>query len=316
MNQRRVVLLGPQRDHQNVAETVADLGIQGAVATITAGWEERESEDAELAEHLPNQAHNLGLYPRAEQVFREDPEVRSLLYERYDRLRELQTLYRLRLSAQLEVCRKLLAESEPAAPDDLYGPEIEDAIRAVRSLDAHHLERAAKLDRETLERLGAGQRSSVARHRDELARTLEGVELMLLAGGHVGILLNRLRLFDVLGLAPETPVVAWSGGAMVLAERIVLFHDSPPQGPGDAEIYAPGLGLVRGVVPLPHARHRLRLDDPARVALFARRFAPDTCAALDGGERLEGIAGDGEWKVSGDTRVLQTSGTVREESPA
>jgi hypothetical protein len=120
-------------------------------------------------------------------------------------------------------------------------------------------------------------------------------------------------MFDVLDLAPHTPVIAWSGGAMAVAERVVLFHDSPPQGPGDPAIYARGLGLVAGVVPLPHAGDRLRLDDPARVALFARRFAPDVCVTLDGGDRLDFDGGAARWDRS-PVRVLGSDGAVRERA--
>ena len=315
MGARPVVLLGPQRDLHTVADAVRELGVDGPVATVTAGWEEREAEDAELRDHLVGRAVNLGLWPRAEDVFRSDPEVRALLHERYDRLRALQSVYRLRLAGHLEACRTLFGRTDPRDPDELLGPEIEDAIEDVRALDAHHLGRTAGLDAEILERIGAEERGSIAPHREQLTQRLAGCGAILIAGGHVGILLNRLRLFGVLDLAPELPVVAWSGGAMVLSERVVLFHDSPPQGPGNAEVYAPGLGLVRGVVPLPHANQRLRLDDEARVALFARRFEPDLCAALDGGERLRGSSGGTEWEVSG-TRLLSTDGTVRGERVA
>ena len=165
-------------------------------------------------------------------------------------------------------------------------------------------------------RLRASELPSVARHRDELRELIEPTGALLIAGGHVGVLLNRLRLFAVLELIGDRPVVAWSGGAMALTERIVLFHDSPPQGPGDAEIYAPGLGLVRGVLPLPHARHRLRLDDPARVALLAQRFAPDLCVPLDAGERLDGSRGDTHWTLLGGARTLDADGSVREVGAA
>jgi hypothetical protein len=313
---RRIVLLGPQRDRQTVATAVADLGVSGPLAIVTAGWEEREAEDAELREHLGRPVTALGLWPRAEQVFHADPEVRTLLYERYDRLRALQELYRLRLAPELAACRALLSRTDPAAPDALHGPEIEHAIAGVRRLDAHHLARTQALDIEIFGRIDAGHRPSLARHRAEVERALGDVDALLIAGGHVGILLNRLRLFSVLEMAQELPIVAWSGGAMVLAERIVLFHDSPPQGPGDAEVYARGAGLVRGVVPLPHATQRLRLDDPARVALFARRFAPDLCAALDAGERLDGTRAGDAWTLADGARCLATDGRVLSEVAA
>jgi hypothetical protein len=67
----------------------------------------------------------------------------------------------------------------------------------------------------------------------------------------------------------------------------VLFHDRAPQGPGHAEVYGSGLSVLRGVVPLPHARARLMLDDAPRMAVFARRFAPDRCILLDSGTRVD-----------------------------
>jgi hypothetical protein len=48
---------------------------------------------------------------------------------------------------------------------------------------------------------------------------------------------------------------------MALTDRIVLFHDRSPQGFGHPEIYGRGLSVLHNVVPLPHARARLLLDD-------------------------------------------------------
>jgi hypothetical protein len=189
---------------------------------------------------------------------------------------------------------------------------LEDALIAVRALDAHHLQRSAALDDQIRERIRAKPRASVQRHREQVARLLEGAGALLIAGGHVGVLLNRLRLFRVLEQSGELPIVAWSGGAMVLTERIVLFHDRPPQGAGDAEVYAPGLGLLRGVVPLPHASARLDLHDPRRVAQFARRFGPAACVALDAGTRLDRRRGEDQWRVGPTTRVLCPDGQLVE----
>ena len=211
--QRRVVLLGPQHEQQTVARAVEDLGVESPFAAITAGWAEREGEDAELSDHLGGRTINLGLYPRAEEVFAEDPTVRAMLFERYDRLRALQAVYRLRLAPQLQTCRELLARTDPANPDALHGPEIDGAIAGVRALDAHHLERTAGLDSEIAHRIDSHNRSSIERHRNDLAHELDDVGALLIAGGHVGRLLNRLRLFDIFGLTPGKPVVAWSGGA-------------------------------------------------------------------------------------------------------
>ena len=39
-------------------------------------------------------------------------------------------------------------------------------------------------------------------------------------------------------------------------------------------------------MPLPHARRRLRVDDPIRMSVLARRFAPARCLVLDDGTRV------------------------------
>ncbi len=307
---RPVVLLGPQRLQQSVSAAVADLGLGGPLAVVTAGWEEREHEDSELARDLGGRTRNLGLFPRAEEVYVRDEAVHSLMLEREDRLRQLQDLYRLRLSPQLEACRTLLERTDPSDPDELHGPEIDSAIDGLRALDLHHLHRTTALEHEIDKRLAELSSPVMDSHRSELAELLDGTEALLLAGGNVATLLRVLRLFCVIDLSPGKPVVAWSAGAMALGRQVVLFHDSPPQGRGDPELYGPGLGLVDGVLPLPHARHRLRLDHPARVALLARRFDPSLCVALDYGGRID-RSPDGEtWLPSGAAAVLRPDGAV------
>jgi peptidase E len=114
---------------------------------------------------------------------------------------------------------------------------------------------------------------------------------VLVAGGHVAVLLNRLRLFGFAELARGKPIIAWSAGAMALSDRVVLFHDRPPQGAAHAEILEGGLGLIPGVVALPHAHRRLALEDPERVREFAQRFAPARCLTLEHGSLVRWHAG-------------------------
>jgi hypothetical protein len=73
---------------------------------------------------------------------------------------------------------------------------------------------------------------------------------------------------------------------MALTERILLFHDTPPQGRRNPELFGPGLGLVKGRVLLPDARTRLDSSDRVRMQLLARRFAPAACVTLDSGATL------------------------------
>jgi hypothetical protein len=89
----------------------------------------------------------------------------------------------------------------------------------------------------------------------------------------------------------------------------VLFHDHGPEGNTEAEVFDRGLGRVRGVVALPHARRRLRLDDPDRCAVMARRFTDQHCVLLDDGTALELTESGGLPKGA---RILGLDGAVHE----
>ncbi|MDX1643304.1 MAG: hypothetical protein R3244_02990, partial [Thermoanaerobaculia bacterium] len=138
----------------------------------------------------------------------------------------------------------------------------------------------------------------------------EECEAIAIAGGHVVVLASRLRLFDLLGRWGERPIFAWSAGAMVLAERVVLFHDSPPQGFGHAEVYDAGLHRFVRLQPLPGADRRLRLDDRERVSILARRLAPTVGVPMDGGEHL--VLRDASLWTETPLRRLTVDGTVEE----
>jgi hypothetical protein len=90
---------------------------------------------------------------------------------------------------------------------------------------------------------------------------------------------------------------------------VVLFHDFVSHGVAQTEVFGEGLGVVRGLVPLPHMRRRLRVDDPVRMSVLARRFTPDRCVVLDDGVRVP-LSADG--RPPADARVLDDDGQVVE----
>jgi hypothetical protein len=275
---RRVGLLGPQRFDPTLAQAVGALGLDGPLATVTAGWQEREAEVDELHEHLHGRAVNLELHRRGEAVFARDPELAQAHRDRQALFRRLQELYVFRLDSLKRVCRELF--SRPG-DDGALASERGDAIDALRRLDARHEARLADIHAAWNERWKPLERDAVAHERREIRARMEGVAGLAIAGGHVAVIVNRLRLFGVLELAGDRPVVAWSGGAMACAERIVLFHDHPPQGRGNAELLDRGLGVAPGLVLFPHARRRLALDDEVRLQILSLRFAPARCVLLD-----------------------------------
>jgi hypothetical protein len=303
----RIALLGPQRFRPTVVEALDALGVEGTLLAVTAGWREREHEDEELREHVGRPLVNLQLYDRYERVLREDAELAAALAARQEQLREAQRLYRLRLDHALRAARELMARDQRS---DFLEAHRRDAIRAVRTLDRQHLARLHRVHESFVEQWQPEKREAVIVQRREMAEALAGASALVVAGGHVAVLLNRMRLFDLPRLLDHQPIVAWSAGAMALSDRVVLFHDSPPQGAGNPEVLDAGLGLCPDLVPLPDARQRLRLEDPVRVALFARRFSPSICVALDGAARL---LGDGHrWRAAPGTNRLGRRGKLME----
>jgi len=302
----RVILLGPQR-RPTLDTAIRLLGEPDApVATVTAGWQEREADDAELSRHLAGRDVNLRLYQRWLDVQERDPEYTAGERGLSAVLAELQELYLLRLDHAL---RAVYALQRHESGDALRSEEVSAAVAAVRDLDAAHLRRCNEARLEFFDRLAPHDRPAIAEHRAAVTAALTRAGALVIAGGHVGVLAEVLHLFNVAAALKDTtngtPVIAWSAGAMALTDRIVLFHDRAPQGPGQPEVWGSGLSLVRDAVLLPHARARLLLDDAPRMAVLARRFAPARCVPLEAGTRLEPRE-DGSWPPG--TRILAEDG--------
>jgi hypothetical protein len=308
---RALAFLGPQRFRPTLDRAVAALEIEGDLATVTAGWQEREREVEELHDHLGGRAVNLELHRRGNLVFEEDPEFAAAYHRRQELFREMQEIYALRLDAAMSASLALAARPGHAR---LLEEERYAALESVRALDEMHVARLAEIHDEFDGRWRPAERSALRTQREELARLIEGVSGIAIAGGHVAVLLNRLRLFDIFALSGTRPVLAWSAGAMACAERVVLFHDHPPHGPGHPQVLDQGLALAEGLIFLPHARRRLDLGDTIRVSLFARRFDPTALAVLEDGAILTWRQGTG-WSADEGCLKLQPDGSLAPLEP-
>jgi hypothetical protein len=303
-----------------VGALVRSLPPDGPVATITAGWQEREPDDNELSALLGTRDINLGLYRRWLDTQERDPEYARGERRLTELIAERQELYLLRLDHALQAVYALQHHSERADAQrgqtlrgqTLRSEALTEAIAAVRELDQAHLRHVNTMRGEFFAALRPHDRPMIAAHRAAVADVLRGSAALVIAGGHVGVLADVLHLFNVaaaLDSAPAAaPVIAWSAGAMALTDRIVLFGDRSARGPGHAEVYGSGLSMLRDVVLLPHARARMLLDDTPRMAAFAQRFAPADCVVLEGGTRIETGSGDPAWP--GGTRMLRADGYV------
>ena len=292
----RAILLGPQR-RPTLEAVVRSLGLPGPFATVTAGWQEREPDDGELRALLGGRSVGLELYRRWLDVQERDPEYAAASRALADVLAELADLYLLRLDYALQAVYALQKRSAP----------LTEAVEAVQELDEAHLARVNEVRGEFFERLRPHDRPVIAAHRASVASIAGSAAALVVAGGHVGVLAEVLHLFNV-AAALRSPVIAWSAGAMALADQIVLFGDRAAYGPGHPEVYGSGLSVVRDVVLLPHAKARLLLDDAPRMAVFAQRFAPASCVLLEAGTRVELSDGSAGWPAG--ARVLGEDGHV------
>lgn len=300
-----VTLLGPQR-RPTLSGVVRRLGLHGApLAAVTAGWEDREPDIEELDEHVGGGTVGLCLWKRWQTILAHDPELAEADRRRRQMREEIQDLYLIGVAH----ARSALSEMEhlPGRDPDLVRRAVTDAVEVLQALDATHLTRVAEIETTFYADARPHERPAVAHHRAEVGEQVARCEGVLLAGGHVAVLLDLLHLFNVAPLLTERPVVAWSAGAMVLTDRVVLFNDRSTGVHADPEVYAQGLGLVRDVVALPAAHQRLTLDDPGRVSALVRRFSPSWCVPLDPGSRF---ALDPSYDLPDATPVLARNGAI------
>ncbi|ANS79243.1 hypothetical protein SGUI_1847 [Serinicoccus hydrothermalis] len=297
----RITLLGPQR-HPQLDQVASSLGLEGArVATITAGWRDREHDDSLLVEQLGGSCVNLGLWQRMQQIWAEDPELEQADRARRAVLTELQELYVIGLQHAVEALTRIRGH-EPRDPR-IHRMAVEDVLGVMRDLDERHVRRVAELHQEFYARHLPEQRDAVVHGRAEVGRLVEGCDAVVITGGHVGVLLGTLHMFNLAPVLAEPvadpddpsglharvrrPVIAWGAGAMALTERVMLFYDDAVIAPGVAEMLMDGLGLTRGLVALPSASDRLAVGDPPRMQTLVSRCHPRLPLPLDPGDRVD-----------------------------
>ena len=299
-----IVLCGAQHAEPSLPRVLRTLGVTGPVALVTAGWQEREGESGVVADPgVP--AVDLALHARGEQVFAKDPQLAEAYKARQLKLKLMQDFYRVRLDHAWQAARAVAVRS---ADPELVAEEHVASIDLLRHLDRGHVQRCNAVHDAFEAQHQPARRPIMQRHLEELRAAIEPTDALVIAGGHVAVLLNRLRLFGVTGLAGKRPIIAWSAGAMALTDRVVLFHEDPPHGQAISEVLEGGLGLAHDLVVLPEPRLRLHLDDAVRVGELAQRYAPATCVAIDHGAQI-GVE-DGRAIRAVDAQRLDPSGAV------
>jgi hypothetical protein len=278
-----LTILGPERPDGALPAVLKNHGVTGPLALVSAGWRYDEARDEPLRAAVPNEVRNLRLYDRFRILEREAPDLTAQYTAKQDAIRRVKDRYRMRVQTGLASASALFSEHR-----DLGCRWFLQAIRHLRETDELFLSEARALHTKFEQEVRPGEHPLVRREREAVREELSGCAALLVAGGHVGVLRNRCFFFDLGPVLNHRPVYAWSAGAMLMTERVLLYHDRTAYGPGTAEFLDHGFGLLRNTVFLPHARERLDLDNTANLTVLAHRLAPRRVIALENGAVYDG----------------------------
>ncbi len=309
MSGLRAVVLGPQVGAISLTGGIAALDPPpGKIADITVGWRETEPVRREVdreIEKCGREPAPLLIGERVGRAFGADPELSQAHRALQEGLLAEERLYRARLSLAVEAARQIsLLEVE----DHHRAPYAAAARDAIREADRMHLDRHAAMWEEFRTELRPADRPGLRREKEEVEEILADAAAVVLTGGHVAVIRNRLRLLELGPALRRLPVLAWSAGAMVLTRQVVLFHDRLPHGAARPEILGYGLSLLPGIALFPDAGARLDLDDRRSLGELAGRVAPDWAVLLDPGEQLHWDGG--KWTAPAGLRTLTETGEL------
>ncbi len=305
----RAVVLGPQPGRISLGPGLEALELPpGPVAAITVGWRETEPVLKEVEQELGRcgrEAVPLHIGERVGRVFERDAPLAEAHRALQEGLLAEERLYGARLRRAVETAHEVVRLSVAERYRDPYA---EQAWHAILAADRFHVERHAELWQEFREAVGLGARPAIREQREELEGLLAGAVAVVLTGGHVAVIRNRLLLLGLADALAPLPVLAWSAGAMVLTPRVVLFHDRLPGGSARPEILGYGLSRLPGIALFPDARIRLDLGDRQSVAELSGRVHPDRAVLLDRGDMVQW---DGRaWSAPDGIRLLTGDGDV------
>ena len=260
------ILLGPQRFTTTVGSTVRALALTGPLAMVNAGWEERESDDAELAGHLDGRGVNLRLHHRMMDVLAKDEHFAAAALAFRDRMDELRAFYGIRLQAAIDAVhavahRTSMHSGGPSPRRPRWRP-------CATSTGWYASSSPSSLARPVLSRRRTRTAPS-GWHQGEIGAILDECEAVVVAGGNVRTLLWTLRFFDVT-IRPRADgrrLVGRGDGADWT--RSSSSTTSPRRESRRPRCHDTGLGRLPGIIALPHAKRRLQLDDHERMSVLA-----------------------------------------------
>lgn len=302
------------------------------VMVVTAAWGDGELDDGSIRSGFAAQGRdaieNLALWTAMATFLRERPLVDGILKEHQAAWTALHDAYavenaaltntmrdawaRARESLGIDHFPRLLTRGDRQVPGPPTRPVDHLVEHALAQAVQRHIEALVQADdlrAKALEELwdhfhlaaGLAFDSLWQEQRRALAGRLLHASLVALTGGDPFTLLTALRFYQLETVFVEAVrrgvhVFGSSAGAMVLGQRVIIFHDrrSPRQ---EFLLLDRGLGLTRGLQIFPHVHDRLHTEDPFNLAYLAARFRHRLCVGLNAGSTLALEADQGHWRM-------------------
>jgi hypothetical protein len=277
-------ILGPQRGAPNLPDIVQNQYPDAKIAVVSAGWRHEESQLRPLARDLQRPLELLPLYQWFDELGRKEPGLSKEHSFRQKKIKTYKDIYRLRLKYGMDFLTEIKKKhvQNPSA----FAEDLQMAQNDIQRIDLDAIDRLQRIRSSFPNLLTPWTHPSATPFHEEIKETLAQCDVLLITGGHVAILRNRMFFFGLTELLHSflnegKTIIAWSAGAMTLCEQIVLYYDDPPDGEGIAEVLDTGFSLMPKTLLFPHAQQRLRIHDNGRIGDLTQRFSDFQCFTLE-----------------------------------
>jgi hypothetical protein len=282
------------------------------IAVVSAGWRHEESQLRPLARDLRKPLELLPLYQWFDELGRKEPGLSKEHSSRQKKIKAYKDIYRLRLKYGIEFLTDM--KKNHLKNPDSFSEDLKIAQNDIQRIDKDAIERLHRIRGSFPNLLTPWTHPSAIPFHEEIKETLAQCDVLLITGGHVAILRNRMFFFGLTELLKNflqegKSIIAWSAGAMTLCEQIVLYYDDPPDGAGLAEVLDTGFSLIPKTLFFPHAQQRLRIHDNSRIGDLTQRFSDYECFALEQNTHLT-ITKEGLTPIQ-NVRKLMSDGTLK-----
>jgi hypothetical protein len=195
------------------------------------------------------------------------------------------------LSYSVEANQKILSSLRPIELLFHFAcKDVQDTLKYIRSNDESMHSTCNQIEAYYRKRSRVDENPSYIKIRNEIRERILSSNSIFIFGGHMPVLLNRLKFFRLKDVFHEalnrgTNFYTVSAGSMVLVDKIIVFDDFSCDDSGDRvrefEFFEKGLGLIKSLTLFPHCMDRIQTDDADNLSYLANRFSSGPCVGLN-----------------------------------